>query len=62
MGKKKDNLIILEKCLRCKFKKNNLCKGQQAVKGSILKYCPHFIDTRSSIIIDKNENIPYPIK
>lgn len=61
MGRSELDLVIPEKCSRCKLKDVNKCEGCRAIKGAILFVCPFFIDKRRSKIINDNIKAPYPV-
>jgi len=54
-------LIVANKCSKCKIKELDKCEGQFVIKGANLIMCPSFVDVRASMVIKENLYIPFPI-
>ena len=61
MARPKLDLIIADKCSHCKLKSTDICEGQFLLSKAKLEICPYFIDLRSTKIIKKDIEVPFPV-
>lgn len=62
MVRSTSEMVVAEKCHRCKVKQQDKCEGQLIIKGARLVECPSFISDRSNTIVPCDVAPPFPVK
>lgn len=56
------DLVVAEKCHRCKLKQTGKCLGQLLMKGAVLVACSEYIHYNSNKVISNKVIAQYPNK